>query len=140
MSLRDRLAEAGRRIGAREADHESALDAAREQIALLHDQVRDAVDAFHEAAHAAGARHLQLELSSPRTDDKHLRSVEFELARGRHRAIVVAKAKGEITLVGPFRAGKNEGPCRSFPFDAKDEVATALAGFLEEFVEEAAAP
>ena len=45
-------------------------------------------------------------------------AVEFELVRGRHCAIVTAKSRGEVTLVGPFHKGKNEGPCRSLPFDA----------------------
>ena len=75
-----------------------------------------------------------------RVDDKHLRAVEFDLVRGRHKAIVTAKSRGEITLVGPFRIGKEEGPCLSFPFDAKDEIRSALASFLERFLEEAATP
>jgi hypothetical protein len=48
-----------------------------------------------------------------RTDDKHLRSVEFELSRGRYRAIVTAKSRGDVTFVGPFRTGKTEGPARA---------------------------
>jgi len=66
--------------------------------------------------------------------------VEFELRRGRHRAIVTAKSRGEVTLVGPFRAGKVEGPCKSFPLEAQEELHLALGEFLEQFVEEAATP
>ncbi len=75
-----------------------------------------------------------------RIDDKHLRAVEFELSRGRYRAIVTAKSRGDVTFVGPFRAGKTEGPCKSFPIDAREEVSGALVSFLESFLAEAATP
>ena len=42
--------------------------------------------------------------------------------------------------MGPFHIGKPEGPCRSFPFDARHEIEQALSGFLERFLEEAATP
>ena len=45
-----------------------------------------------------------------------------------------------MTLVGPFHAGKQEGPCKSFPFDAEAELEAALGDFLESFVAEAATP
>ena len=91
-------------------------------------------------AAGAGAPHLRVDLSETRIDDKHVRAVEFELSRGRYRAIVTAKSRGEVTLVGPFRTGKVEGPCASFPFDAGDEVDAALGDFLTRFLEEAATP
>jgi hypothetical protein len=53
---------------------------------------------------------------------------------------VTVKARGEVTLVGPFHAGKVEGPCRSFPIGSDAEIETALADFLERFLEEAATP
>jgi hypothetical protein len=81
-----------------------------------------------------------VELSEPRPDDKHLRSVQFDLRRGRHQAIVTVKSRGEVTLVGPFHAGKSEGPCKTFPFDAEVEIEKALGDFLERFLEEAATP
>ncbi|MEN8182314.1 MAG: hypothetical protein ABFS46_07245, partial [Myxococcota bacterium] len=62
------------------------------------------------------------------------------LRRGRHQAIVTVKSRGEVTLVGPFRSGKTEGPCRSFPYDAEEELHKALGDFLERFLEEAATP
>jgi hypothetical protein len=86
------------------------------------------------------APQLTVSLSEPRVDDKHLHAVQFELARGRHRAIVTVKSRGEVTLVGPFRSGKTEGPCRSFPTQAEDEIQAALGDFLVEFIEEAASP
>jgi hypothetical protein len=50
------------------------------------------------------------------------------------------KSRGEVTLVGPFRDGKTEGPCKSFPFDAESELHDALGDFLEAFLEDAATP
>ena len=99
-----------------------------------------ALERFHAACAAAGAPHLRVEIGEVRADDKHLRAVEFDLTRGRHRAIVTAKSRGDVTLVGPFRTGKTEGPCLSFPIDAEAELRAALVSFLERFLEEAATP
>ncbi len=138
--LGTRLEALGRSLAQREAAHREGLEQARERAEQLRDQVSRVLERFNRAAAAAGAPHLQVEVSPVRVDDKHVRSVEFELERGRHKAIVLAKSKGEVTLVGPFRTGKVEGPCLSFPFDAEEELSQALAGFLERFVEEAATP
>lgn len=139
--LRERLAAAGRALGAREAPHRAALDEASARCRALHGRVRAALEAFAAAAAAAGAPHLALTVSEPRLDDKHVRASEFQVGRGRHVGIVVVKAKREVTLVGPFRAGQQEGPCRSLSFDAPAaELDAALAEFLERLVEEAATP
>ncbi len=138
--LAERFAALGRAIGEREAEHADGLERARACAESLRTDVAAALASFHREAAAAGAPHLQVEISPVRVDDKHVRSMEFELSRGRHRAIVTAKSRGDVTLVGPFRAGKTEGPCKSFPIDAQDEVSGALASFLEDFLEEAATP
>jgi len=135
-----RLAALGRTLGSREADYAAAIAQAQRCAESVRADVAAALEQFHAAAAEAGAPHLKIELSPIRTDDKHLRAVEFDLLRGRHQAIVVAKAKGEVTLVGPFKQGKVEGPCLSFPFDARDEIQRALGTFLEKFLEEAATP
>lgn len=140
QELRKRLEEAGQRLGAREAEHSQALDQARQRAEALRERVAAAVDAFHEAASQSGAPQLRVEVSRARPDAKHLRSVEFDLQRGRHRALVTVKSRGEVTLVGPFRSGKDEGPCRSFPVDAELEIRAALGDFLERFLEQAATP
>ena len=140
LDLAARLEELGRSLGQREAAHAADLEGAREQVERLHAEVSAALERFHAAASQAGAPHLRIDQSDVRIDHKHLRSVEFELSRGRHRAIVVAKSRGEVTLVGPFRTGKTEGPCQSFAFDAKDAIADALESFLADFIEEAASP
>jgi len=138
--LRERLAGLGRRIGGREAPHRRALEEARQRAQALHAQVAAALDAFHAGVSEAGGEPLGVEISPVRGDDKHVRAVEFELRRGRHKAIVTVKSRGEVTLVGPFKAGATEGPCATFPFDAERELEAALAGFLERFLEEGATP
>jgi len=139
-SLRERLARLGRELGEREAAHAAALDEARRHAAALREDVADALEGFREAAASAGAPHLAVQLGALRVDDKHVRAVEFDLLRGRHRAIVTVKSRGEVTLVGPFHAGKDEGPCKTFPFAAEVEIQKALGDFLERFLAEAATP
>ncbi len=138
--LRDRLEALGRELGAREAEHKAALEAARERAASLRRAVEEGLAGFRKGAAEAGAPHLDVEVSELRLDDKHVRSVEFDLWRGRYRAIVTVKSRGDVTLVGPFHAGKTEGPCKSFPFDAEDEIQKALSDFLERFLTEAVTP
>jgi hypothetical protein len=140
IDLSARLEDLGRSLGEREAAYTRDLEAARLQADALRARVEEALERFHAAAARAGAPHLRIDLSEIRVDDKHLRAVEFELTRGRHQAIVVAKSEGEITLVGPFRRGKPEGPCKSMPFDSKVEISTALGDFIAAFIEEAATP
>jgi len=139
-SLVTRLATLGRALGEREVEHGEGLDRARACVEDLRAEVSAALESFHRATATAGAPHLRIDLSPVRIDDKHLRSVEFDLCRGRYRAIVTAKSRGDVTFVGPFRSGKTEGPCKSFPIDARDEVLGALVSFLESFLEEAATP
>jgi hypothetical protein len=138
--LATRFAALGRALGEREASHSEGLERARACAESLRAGVALALESFHSEAAAAGAPHLRVDLSTVRVDDKHVRSMEFELRRGRYRAIVTAKSRGDVTLVGPFRDGKTEGPCKSFPIDAQEEVQGALASFLESFLEEAATP
>ncbi|NNL65675.1 MAG: hypothetical protein HKP30_05490, partial [Myxococcales bacterium] len=107
----------------------------------LHALVREGLAGFHEGVKDGGAEEqLAVALSEPRPDDKHLRSVQFDLRRGRHTAIITVKSRGEVTLVGPFRSGKTEGPCLSFPFGSEAELERGLIEFLERFLEEAATP
>lgn len=139
-ALGEQLARLGAQLGAREAAHRDELERAEARAHELHAAVAAALDRFHGSAAAAGAPHLRIELDAPRLDQKHIRSVEFSLTRGRWTGIVTVKSRGEVTLVGPFRQGKTEGPCRSFPSDADAEIHAALGAFLERFVEEATSP
>lgn len=138
--LGSRLEALGRTLGVREAEHCAGLDAARACAENLRAQIAAALERFHRAAAEAGAPHLRVVLSEIRPDDKHLRAVEFDLSRGCYRAIVTAKSRGEVTLVGPFRSGKHEGPCLTFPLGAGEELADALGVFLVRFLEEGATP
>ena len=139
MGLNERLAAAGRQLVERESQYVSDLDAAWECARKLHGRLSAALEVFH-AEVMERAPQLALTLAEPVLDEKHLRAVQFQLERGRHRAIVTVKSRGEVTLVGPFRLGKSEGPCRSFPFAAETELEAALEDFMLAFVEEAATP
>jgi len=139
-ALEERLERLGRELGEREAAHRADVERARAAAASLRQCVAGALERFHAAAARAGAPHLQIRLSELRPDDKHLRAVEFDLERGRHRAIVTVKSRGDVTLVGPFHRGKTEGPCRTFPVEAREEIEPALADFLTRFLEQAASP
>lgn len=141
----DALARVGKTLGEREAAHAAGLEAARGKADELHARVRRALDGYHAAIEAAGSSHLRVEVGEPRLDEKHVRSYEFELKRGRHRGLFILKSRGELTLVGPFRTGKTEGPCRSFPFASEagaagSEIDNALVEFVTRFLEEAATP
>ena len=135
-----RLQEIGRKIGTREAAHRAALDTAREVAERLRARVADAIEGFHAGAKDAGAPHLRVDVREPCLDHKHARAVQFELSRGRCKALVTVKSRGDVTMVGPFLQGKAEGPCRKFPFGAEAEIDAALGDFLERFLEEASAP
>ena len=138
--LSERLARLGKALGEREAEHREAIAEAWRHAQTLRSEVAVALDAFAAAAAHAGAPQLVIRLGDTRTDEKHLRSVEFDLARGRNRAVVTVKSRGEVTLVGPCHAGKTAGPCKTFPYGANDEIRAALGDFLEKFLAEAANP
>jgi hypothetical protein len=139
-SLGERLAAVGQQLGEREKAHAAALDAARGKAAELRERVAGGLAAYQQAIEAAGAGQLRVQLGELRPDEKHIRAVEFDLIRGRNRAIITVKRGGEVTLVGPFHRGKTEGPCKTFPFEAEEEIQQALGDFLEHFLEAAAAP
>ena len=67
-------------------------------------------------------------------------AMEFDVTRGRYRTVSTVNSRGEVTLVGPFRRGGDEGPCRTFPIDADGEIEVALGEVLERFLEEATTP
>lgn len=137
VKLSEQLAERGRALAARETTVAEPVARARSCSQDLHALVAEALEAFHAACNAGGAGHLRVELSAPRIDDKHVHSVQFDLRRGAHRAIVTVKSKGEVTLVGPFRVGKVEGPCNRFSIDDRPDIEAGLATLLGEFVDQA---
>jgi hypothetical protein len=140
LHLDEQMEGLGRSLAEREAQHAGELQAAGELARSLHAGLAGALDRFHAAARSGGAPHLEILLNPPRTDEKHVHSVQFDVARGRHRAIVTVKSRGEVTLVGPFKAGKQEGPCQTFASDSLEEIEGGLAQLLQDFVEVAFAP
>ncbi len=139
MSLDERVKVLARAVAERETAHAEALARARFRAATLRDRVLPAIETFNRIVGDVSPD-LAVSVTPLRTDDKHAHAVEFDLERGRTRAIVTAKSKGQVTLVGPFRTGKDEGPCRSFAFEADDEIESALVDFVERFLEAATAP
>ena len=140
MPLAEQLEQIGTRLAERESSHAAKLAQVQRRAFELHERVRLGLEGFHRGCREAGAAHLEVELSAPRIDDKHLHSVQFDLARGRHRVIVTVKNKGEVTLVGPFKAGKQEGPCRAIPLDDEAAIDTGLREVVSAFLEEAFVP
>ena len=139
MALEESLAELGRKLVGRERENAGELKHAFDCAGKWHARLAAGLREFHEQV-LPEAPHLEVALSEPRVDDKHLHSVQFDLSRGRHRALLTVKSRGEITLVGPFHVGKQEGPCRSFPTTAEAEIEGALEEFVQAFIEEAATP
>lgn len=138
--LCSRLRALGQEIGSREAPNHGPLQEAWRVANRYRALLAEGLEAFHSAAAEAGAPQLQVTLSGPRLDAKHLRAVELELSRGCHRAVLTVKSRGEVTLVGPFRVGKKEGPCLSFLVGDEKGILEALTVFLEQFLEQAATP
>lgn len=139
-ALRARLDAAGRTLGERELSHRKALAEAERRARLLHGAVGDAIASFQSGLAAAGGPPVSFTVCEPRLDDKHVRSFQVELRRGRHVALVVLKSRGDVTLVGPFHAGKTEGPCQTIPWESQPELFERLGAFLEQFVDEALTP
>lgn len=139
MVLEERLAELARQLVERERNHSTDLNRAFEYANKMHTRLASALEEFH-ALTLPEAPQLSIELGEPGVDEKHLHAVQFDLSRGRHRAIFTIKSRGEITMVGPFRVGKTEGPCRSFPVTAEAEIELALEELVLSFIQEAVRP
>ncbi len=128
-------------MGRREADRLAAREEARRVAVDLKARLDRAVDAFVEAAAAAGSPHLRglVEIGRVEADDKSVRAFQIRIERGRHEAVIVSKDRGEIMLVGPYRRGEEEGPCNPVKLaggNLADEQALddALAALLEALV------
>ncbi len=73
------------------------------------------IDAFTARARAEGAQHLtDVAVGAVGTDAKHVDCASFTVVRGRWESVCVAKPepRAKVTLVGPFKKGKPEEPCR----------------------------
>jgi len=98
-----------------------------------------AIETFRERAAELGAPYLgNLEVSAVEPDEKHHDSIQFRVARGRIEllCIAIAEGAGKIRLVGPFKRGKQEGPCADAPLRGP-EVEKALEDRIEQLLREA---
>jgi hypothetical protein len=112
---------------------------ARDAARVLRDSAFSAVEAFRQRASEIGAPYLgNIEVSIVEPDEKHIDAVQFRITRGRFEVICVAIARGEgkMRVVGPFKRGKEEGPCAEVPLRGS-EVENLLEERLAALVREA---
>jgi hypothetical protein len=130
--LADELAERDPGLAAR-------LRQAREAARVLRDAAFEAVEAFRQRASELGAGYLgNIEVSGVDPDEKHVDAVQFRVTRGRFEVLCIAIARGEgkMRVVGPFKRGKEEGPCAEAPLRGS-EIETLLEERLAALVREA---
>ena len=115
------------------------IRAVQDAALLLRDQAFQVVDAFRERASELGAPYLgNLEVSAVEPDEKHVDGVQFRVSRGRFELLCIAIAQdaGKVRLVGPFKRGKQEGPCHEAPLRG-EVVEKALEDRIEQLLREA---
>ena len=132
-----RLVELAERLMQRDRDLAAPLEAVWEAARELREEAHAAVEAFRGVLLARGAGHLaRIEVGPVEPDEKHVDCVQFRIARGRWQALYVGKAAGKATLVGPFKLGHSEQPCRDFPLRGP-EVERGLEDLLLTLIEKA---
>ena len=100
----------------RDHDVSKSLEVVRPALGELRDRALDAVDAFVRVARERGGVHLtDIAVSPVEWDEKHVDCLQFKVMRGRWELTCVGKARGVVTLVGPYRRGKPEQPCAELP-------------------------
>jgi len=95
---------------------------------------------FAAAVREEGAPHLDLlRLDPVEPDDKSIRAFQIRIHRGRFRALVIVKDRAEVMLVGPFRQGSSEEPCRAIRTsevaDLDRSLDEPLEGLLADLIE-----
>jgi hypothetical protein len=138
-------AERFRKLADELAERDPALTArlanARDAAYALRDSASAAIEAFRKRAAERDAPHLgNISISPVEPDEKHIDAVQFRIARGRLEVICVAIARGDgkMRVVGPFKRGKEEGPCAEAPLRG-GEVDRLLEERLTALVREASA-
>ncbi len=110
-----------RELAERDRDLPESLAEARAAAERLRTRAVRAVEAFRDEARECGVEHLgQIEVGAVEPDEKHIDAVQLRVLRGRWEIVCVAKACGQITLVGPYRRYKAETPCRDVPFQGPE--------------------
>ena len=130
----DRFEALARELAERDHELPAQLAATAAPAERLHAHARACVEAFRRAARSRGAEHLTgIRVGPLEPDDKHIDCLQFRIERGRWGAVCVAKAKGTVTLVGPFKRGQAERPCRDHPLAseaARDGLEDLLLALL----------
>ena len=109
----DRFEALAHELAERDRELPAQLAAAAPHAERLHLHALTCVETFRRAARERGADHLvEIRIGPVEPDDKHVDCLQFRIERGRWVAVCVAKANGTVTLVGPFKQGKPEEPCR----------------------------
>lgn len=127
-------------LAARDPGLAGRLREVRDAARVLRELAFEAVESFRERAAEIGAPYLgNLEVSPVEPDEKHVSCVQFRVSRGRLEllCIAIAEGAGKVRLVGPFKRGKQEGPCAEAPLRGS-EVEKALEDRIEQLVREAA--
>ena len=110
-----------REMASRDSDLPGALAEAKAAAERLQKRAHAAVDAFRDEADRAGAEHLgHIDVTPVEPDEKHVDAYQLHVRRGRWEIACVVKARGQITLVGPYKRFKAETPCRDVPFDGPE--------------------
>ena len=131
----DRIGDLARTLARREKGRVPGRAAARSLAERLQSLARDAVGRFAVVAAGEGAPHLDLvTVSDVEPDDKSIRAFQVRLTRGRHEAVIVSKDRGEVMLVGPYRKGDTQGPCRPRSEDSDGPDPEALRAAVEDLV------
>ncbi|MDP6981051.1 MAG: hypothetical protein QF570_21020 [Myxococcota bacterium] len=133
--MSERLEGIGAGLREREEAEREKLEYAWKRAGEIHGRVEAGLAGF--ARGAGGVEHLAVELSAPRRDDKHFHAVQFDVSRGRHRVIATVKTKGVVTLVGPFKDGDTEGPCKRIDLDDDAAIDAGLEAVLADFLDTA---
>jgi len=116
--MTDAFRELAGSLAARDAELAGGLDAARAAAQEMHARLVAHATAFRDEVEARGAPHLgHVEVGPVEPDEKHVDAVQVRVWRGRWEIVYVAKACGEMTLVGPYRVGKSDQPpCNTLAF------------------------
>jgi hypothetical protein len=134
-----RFEELAGELGARDRDLAEPLRVARAELDRLRQSACEHVAAFVAAVQRAGAPHLaQVSVGPVEPDEKHVDCWQFKVQRGRWEIVCVAKPRGVVTLVGPYRSGKPEHPCRDYPLPS-EAAQGGLVDLLLDLIRQASA-
>jgi hypothetical protein len=121
----------------RDRDVSGSLEDVRRSLEALRERALASIEAFVRVACEHGSSHLtDIDVGPVEADEKHVDCVQFKVARGRWEITCVGKARGTITLVGPYCRGKPEKPCAHFPLPGA-EADAALEDLLLDLLREA---